>query len=56
VPKPDNNPDKESFVFYDISPQLEQELLRRAEEAKTDPATEAAKIIEQHIEEEGGLD
>jgi len=54
MPEPD--PKKESFVFYDISPQLEQELLRRAEEAKTDPATEAAKIIEQHIEEEGGLD
>jgi len=42
------NPEKESVVFYDLSPQLEAELLRRAKANGTDPAAEAAKNLEGH--------
>ena len=52
---PESDPTKETFVLHEISPQLAEELMRRARENNTDPATEAANIIEQHIEEENGL-
>jgi len=44
-------PEKESIVFFDMSPQLEEELLRRAKEKGTDPAAEAARILEKHARE-----
>jgi len=51
---PHTPPDKETFLLYDISPQLERELIRRARENDRDPSVEAAEIIERHIEEESG--
>ena len=44
---------KETVFIYEMSPQLEEELTRRAAENATDPAEEAADIIEQHIRETG---
>jgi len=53
---PDDRSEKESLIVYDISPQLEEELLRRARENNRDLPTEASKIIEQHVDEESNLD
>jgi hypothetical protein len=44
-------PNKETFFVYDMSPELEEELLRRAREEKTNPSAEATNIIEQHVED-----
>ena len=44
---------KESVFLYDISPELEQELIRRAEKDGTEPAEAAADIIERHVGEAG---
>ena len=43
--------EKESAVVFEISPQLEAELLRRAREKGTDPGKIAAKILEEHVRE-----
>jgi hypothetical protein len=47
----DPDPRKETIFLHDISPQLQKELLRRAESKGKDPAHEAAEIIESHLEE-----
>jgi len=47
---PESDPRKENVVIYDLSPQLEAELQRRAREKNTSPELEAAKIIEEHAE------
>ncbi|MEY3481538.1 MAG: hypothetical protein RIQ71_2313 [Verrucomicrobiota bacterium] len=44
---------KESVFLYNISPELEQELVRRAERDGTEPAEAAANIIERHVSEAG---
>lgn len=44
----ESDPRKEKIVIYDISPQLEAELQRRAREKNTSPESEAAKILEEH--------
>ena len=44
-------PHKETIVLHDISPELEEELLRRADENGGNTSREAADIIERHIEE-----
>jgi hypothetical protein len=46
----DSDPRKEKVVIYDLSPQLEAELQRRAREKNTSPESEAAKIIEEHAD------
>jgi len=48
----DPAPQKESVLLYDISPQLEAELMRRARESGRPPADEAAEILESHAETE----
>ena len=53
---PDDPSEKESLIIYNISPQLEEELLRRARENNRDLTTEASEIIERHIDEESGID
>lgn len=47
------DPDEEKSVVFDISPQLEAELLRRAREKGTDPPKLAAEILEEHAQESG---
>lgn len=42
---------KETVFVYNMSPQLEAELLRRSREKGTDPGAEAAEILEEHAEE-----
>jgi hypothetical protein len=42
---------KETIFLYDLSPELEAELLRRAAAAGRDASTEAAEIIERHLQE-----
>lgn len=49
----DPNPEKETVFIYDMSPELEAELLRRANEKGKDPATEAAEILENHASGDG---
>lgn len=53
--KPHSSPDptKETILLYEVSPELEKELVRRARESGGDPSTEAAKVIERHVEEAG---
>ena len=46
-------PEEESAVVFNMSPELEAELMRRAREKGTDPATEAAEILERHAREVG---
>lgn len=50
----DPHHEKESVIIYDMSPELEEELKRRARETGTDPAAEAARILERHAEDEAG--
>ncbi len=47
---PESDPRKENVVIYDLSPQLEAELVRRAREKNTSPESEAAKILEGHVD------
>jgi hypothetical protein len=47
--KPD--PRKETVFLHHLSPELEQELMRRARRNGNDPDREATEIIEQHVEE-----
>ena len=49
--KPDPDSDKQTVLLYDISPQLEKELLRRANENGTNLETEASVIIERHVKQ-----
>ena len=51
---PESDPQKETFLIHDISPQLERKLIRQARAKGHDASTEAADIIEKHVEEEGG--
>ena len=50
-----SDPEKETIFVHDISPELEQELMRRAQARDTDVSTEASEIIEHHVEEDGGI-
>ncbi len=52
---PESDPEKETFFIHNLSPQLERELMRRAEENGRETSAEAADIIERHIEEEDGI-
>lgn len=52
-PHSSSDPTKETVFIYEVSPELEKELERRARESGGDPSTEAAKVIERHVEEAG---
>lgn len=43
-------PSKETIFIHELSPQLEEELLRRARENGRDPSEEASEIIKEHVE------
>lgn len=47
------DPLKETVFLHELSPELAEELLRRARENGHDAGEEAAKIIQSHIEENG---
>jgi len=49
----DSHRRKELILINDLSPELEEELMRRAREKGTGPAEEAAKILERHAREPG---
>ncbi len=50
--KPRNSASKYETVFlHDISPELERQLLLRAQANGRDPSAEASEIIERHLEE-----
>jgi len=49
-----SDPEKETILVHDLTPELEQELIRRARARHSDPSTEASDIIERHVEEESG--
>jgi hypothetical protein len=46
--------EKETVLVHDISPELEQELTRRAQMRHRDAGTEASEIIARHVSEEDG--
>jgi predicted DNA-binding protein len=46
------DPADETVFLYDLSPELEEALLRRARENGRDPAHEVTDIIEKHVKEE----
>ena len=48
----DPDPENEGAVVFDISPKLEAELLRRAREKGETLESEAAEILERHVDEE----
>lgn len=48
------DPAKESVILYDMSPELLEELKRRAQANGNDPATEAERIIEDHVRRTSG--
>ena len=50
------DPEEDRAVVFNMSPELEAELLRRAREKGTDPASEVAEILEDHVRESGDLD
>jgi hypothetical protein len=50
-----SSPEKETIFLHDISPELEQELMRRAQANRRDPSAEASEIIERHLESFGDL-
>lgn len=52
VPR-ESDPLKETVFIHEISPELAEELLRRARENGHGAEEEAAKIIQRHIEENG---
>jgi hypothetical protein len=53
VPK---DPEKVIILVHDISPDLEQELIKRAKARHLDASTEATEIIERHIDgKDGGI-
>jgi hypothetical protein len=47
------NPSKETVLIHELSPELEKELLHRAQTNNRNIEEEAATIIEEHVEEEG---
>jgi hypothetical protein len=47
----ESGPEKETFFIHELSPQLEEELLRRARENGRDPSEEASELIEEEIRE-----
>lgn len=47
------DPHKETIFIHHLSPELEEELVRRAKENGNNPSEEASEIIERHIEENG---
>ena len=49
-----SDPEKETIFVHDLTPELEQELIRRAQAHHRDPSAEASEIIERHVEEENG--
>ncbi len=53
-----SDPDEEKAVVFDISPQLEAELLRRAREKGATLESEAAQILERHAnaQDKDGMD
>jgi predicted DNA-binding protein len=46
---------KETVFIHELSPELEEELMRRAREHGRDPSTEAAEIIERQVEDDSAL-
>lgn len=50
-----NDPKKVTIIVHDISPDLEQELIKRAKARHLDTSTEASEIIERHIDGEDGV-
>ena len=54
VMPPAHDPKKETIFVHDITPELERELIRRAQAHHRDPSAEASEIIERHVEEENG--
>jgi predicted DNA-binding protein len=46
------DPSKETVFIHELSPELEEELMRRARENGRDPSTEAADLIEKHVEDD----
>jgi hypothetical protein len=52
----DSHRRKELILINDLSPELEEELMRRAREKRTGPAEEAAKILERHARETGNTE
>lgn len=48
------DPDKESVILYDMSSELFEELKQRARANGNDPATEAERIIEDHVRQTSG--
>lgn len=49
-----NNPEKVTIIVHDISPDLEQELIKRAKARHLDASTEASEVIERHVDREDG--
>ena len=47
---------KETVFIHELSPELAEELLRRARENGHGAGEEAAEIIQRHIEENGDAD
>jgi len=51
-----NDPEKVTILVHDISPDLEQELIKRAKARHHDASAEASEIIERHVDgEDGGI-
>ena len=50
----ESEPEKETIFIHEISPQLEEELMRRARENGRDPSEEASELIEEQIRESDG--
>jgi predicted DNA-binding protein len=48
----ESDPSKETVFIHELSPELEEELRRRARQNGRDPSTEAADIIEKHVEDD----
>jgi predicted DNA-binding protein len=51
-PSGESDPSKEAVFIHELSPELEEELRRRARQNGHDPSTEAADIIEKHVEDD----
>ena len=52
----DAHPEKETVFIYNLSPEAERELIRRARRNNRDASTEVTAIIEKHLEEKGNGD
>ena len=51
-----SDPRKETVFIHELSPELAEELIRRARENGHDAGEEAAEIIQRHIEDDGEAD